>query len=140
MDHVLIDTDVVLDFFFDRMPFSESATQIFLMCEQGKIKGYLTPVIISNVYYLLSKNAKHSDIIDKLKQLLSIIEVSEIDKNIILEALNSKFKDFEDALQNYSAENNKNIKILLTRNTKDYKESKLAIISPEMYLKQNYIL
>jgi predicted nucleic acid-binding protein len=137
MDHVLIDTDVVLDFFFDRMPFAEYATQIFNLCEQGKIKGYVTPVIISNVYYLLSKNAKHNEVISKLKQLLTILEISEIKKHIILEALNSKFKCFEVALQNYSAENNKLIKILLTRNTKDYKESNLAIISPEMYLKQN---
>lgn len=137
MDHVLIDTDVILDFFFDRMPFSEYATQIFLLFEKGKIKGYITPVIISNVYYILSRNAKHNEIINKLKQLLSIIEVCEINKNTILEAINSRFKDFEDALQNYSAENNKDIKILLTRNTKDYKESQLAIISPEMYLNQN---
>ena len=50
--------------------------------------------------------------------------------------VNSKFKDFEDAIQNYSAENNNLINIILTRNTKDYKESTLAIMSPEMYLKK----
>jgi predicted nucleic acid-binding protein len=136
MDHVLIDADVILDFFFDREPFAEYATQVFILCENQTIKGYTTPVIISNVYYLLNKIAKHDLIIDKLKQLLSIIEIAPIDKNVIIEALNSKFKDFEDALENFAAENNEVIKIILTRNVKDYQHSKLAIFSPEMYLKK----
>lgn len=136
MDHVLIDADVILDFFFDREPFAEYTTQIFVMCENNTIKGYTTPVIISNVYYLLNKIAKHDVIIDKLKQLLNIIDIAQIDKNIIIEALNSKFKDFEDALENFAAENNNAIKIILTRNIKDYQHSKLAVFSPEMYLKK----
>ena len=136
MDHVLIDADVILDFFFDREPFAEYATQVFILCENQTIKGYTTPVIISNVYYLLNKIAKHDLIIDKLKQLLSIIEIAPIDKNVIIEALNSKLKDFEDALENFAAENNEVIKIILTRNVKDYQHSKLAIFSPEMYLKK----
>ena len=135
MDYVLIDTDVILDFFFDREPFAEYATEIFVLCENNTIKGFTTPVIISNVYYLLNKIAKHSVIIEKLKQLLNIIDIIEIDKDVIIEALNSKFKDFEDALQNYAAESDDTIKIILTRNIKDYQQSKLAVFSPEMYLK-----
>jgi len=135
MDNVLIDSDVILDFFFDREPFAEHATQIFVMCENKTIKGYTTPVIISNVYYLLNKIGKHEVIVEKLKQLLNIIDIVEINKDIIIDALNSNFKDFEDALQNYAAENSNIIKIILTRNTKDYQKSKLAVFSPEMYLK-----
>jgi predicted nucleic acid-binding protein len=135
MDYVLIDSDVILDFFFDREPFADYASEVFTLCENGTIKGFTTPVIISNVYYLLSKIAKHEVVIEKLKQLLSIIDIIEINKEVIIEALNSKFKDFEDALQNYAAENSKQVKIILTRNTKDYQKSKLAVFSPEIYLK-----
>lgn len=135
MDYVLIDSDVILDFFFDREPFADYASEIFTLCENGKIKGLTTPVIISNVYYLLSKIAKHEVVIEKLKQLLSIVDIAEINKEVIIEALNSKFKDFEDALQNYAAENNNSVEIILTRNIKDYQKSKLAVFSPEMYLK-----
>jgi len=136
MDHVLIDSDVILDFFFDREPFAEYATQIFVLCENNTIKGFTTPVIISNVYYLLNKIAKHEVIVEKLKQLLNIIDIVEIDKDIIIDALNSNFKDFEDALQNYAAESSDKIKVILTRNTKDYQKSKLAVFSPEMYLRK----
>ena len=135
MDHVLIDTDVIMDFFFDREPFAEFAAEILNRCEEKKICGFTTPVIICNVYYLLRKTASHQIIVEKIKQLLSIIEIIEMNKDVVVEALNSEFKDFEDSLQNFSAIENGNINIILTRNIKDFKKSKLAILTPETYLK-----
>ena len=135
MDNVLIDTDVILDFLFDREPFAEYATEILNRCEEKQITGFTTPVIICNVNYLLRKTAKHQFIIEKIKQLLSIIQITEIDKEVVFDALNSNFKDFEDALQNFSAVQNGKINIILTRNIKDFKKSDLAVLTPETYLK-----
>ncbi|TVZ28118.1 PIN domain-containing protein [Gillisia sp. Hel_I_86] len=135
MENVLIDTDVILDFFFDREPFSEFATDILNLCEENKLKGFTTPVIICNTYYLLRKTAKHEIVIEKIKQLLTIVDVLQIDKEVVLDSLNSDFKDFEDALQNYSALKNGKISIVLTRNIKDYKKSELAVMTPETYLR-----
>ncbi|MBE0424549.1 MAG: PIN domain-containing protein [Lutibacter sp.] len=135
MKRILIDIDVILDLFFDREPFSENAAKVLSLCEKKVIIGFVTPVIISNVYYLLSQKGKQEKVIEKLKILLSILEVLVIDKNTIIVALNSEFKDFEDALQNYSAEIKGEIDIIITRNTKDYKKSKLGIMNPENFLK-----
>ncbi len=135
MDRVLIDSDVILDSFFDRKPFVEYSTVILSMCESGKISGFVTPLIFSNVYYLLRRTAKHEKVIEKLAQLLKITKVLQMDRNVIEKALNSKFKDFEDALQNYSAVNNGNIDLILTRNLKDYKKSELGVFTPETYIK-----
>lgn len=135
MKRILIDTDVILDLFFDREPFSENAAKVLSLCEKKVVIGFVTPVIISNVYYLLSQKAKQEKVIEKLKILLSIVEVLVIDKNTIIVALNSEFKDFEDAMQNYSAELNGEIDMIITRNTKDYKKSKLGIMNPENFLK-----
>lgn len=135
MTRILIDTDVILDFFFDREPFAENAAKILSLCESKEIKGFITPVIISNVYYLLRQTAKHEKVIEKLKMLVSITEILVIDKDAILQALNSDFKDFEDALQNYAAELDKEIDLILTRNTKDFKNSSLAVMTPDNYMK-----
>ncbi|MEH6706291.1 MAG: PIN domain-containing protein [Galbibacter orientalis] len=135
MDNILIDTDVLMDFFFDREPFAQFSTEILNRCEEKRLNGFTTPVIICNVYYLLRKTAKHQLIIEKIKQLLSIIEIIEMDKDVVLDALNSEFKDFEDALQNFSAVQIGKINIILTRNIKDFKKSDLAILTPETYLK-----
>lgn len=135
MDNILIDTDVILDFFFDREPFSQNAAKILTLCETKKITGFITPVIVSNVYYLLRQNAKHEKVIEKLKLLISITEILIIDKQVVIQALHSNFKDFEDALQNYAAELTMKIDVIVTRNSKDYKNSSISIMSPENYLK-----
>jgi predicted nucleic acid-binding protein len=135
MTRILIDTDIILDFFFDRQPFAENAAKILSLCESKEIKGFVTPVIISNVYYLLRQTATHLRVIEKLKQLVSISEILIIDKDAVLQALNSNFKDFEDALQNYSAELDKEIDVIITRNTKDFKNSLLAVMTPDNYMK-----
>jgi predicted nucleic acid-binding protein len=135
MDKILIDTDVILDFFFDRKPFSEDASKILSLCEKGTIKGFVTPVMLSNSYYILRKTAKHEKVLENLKKLTKIVDISIMDKNTIIDALNSDFKDFEDALQNFSAQNGKEIKVIITRNIKDYKTSSLPVMTPENYLK-----
>jgi len=135
MTKILLDTDVILDFFFDRKPYSEDTAKILSLCESRKIQGYVTPVIISNLYYLLRKTAPHEQVIAQLRLLMSITDVLVIDKTIILQAMNSSFRDFEDALQNYSAEMGKTIDIILTRNIKDYKKSRLSILMPETFIK-----
>jgi hypothetical protein len=52
----------------------------------------------------------------------------------VLDTLNSDFKDFEDALQNYTAQSNKEIKIIITRNIRDYKSSKLSVMPPLIFI------
>jgi predicted nucleic acid-binding protein len=135
MKKVLIDTDVILDLFFDREPFSEDAAKVLSLCESREITGFITSVIISNVYYLLRRSSTHEKVIEKLTQLMTITEVLTTDKDVILKALNSNFRDFEDALQNYSAEFNGHIDVILTRNIKEYKNSSLGIMTPGNYLK-----
>jgi len=134
MDKILIDSDVVLDFFLDRLPFSEPATEIFSLCELKRIDGFVTPVIFSNVYYLLRRTSKHERVIEKLKQLLLITDVLQMDREVVMNALNSDFKDFEDALQNFASIKHREIKVILTRNLKDYKKSEIGAMSPETYL------
>jgi predicted nucleic acid-binding protein len=135
MECILIDTDVILDFFFDRKPFSDDAALVFSLCEKKKIKGFVTPVIFSNTYNLLRQTAHHDRVIDKLKQLLTITDVLIIDRNVVFQALNSEFTDFEDALQNFSAIKNGNIDAIITRNVKDYKTSKIGVFTPNNYIK-----
>jgi predicted nucleic acid-binding protein len=139
MTRILIDTDIILDFFFDRQPFSDNAAKILSLCESKEITGSITPVIISNVYYLLRQTAKHEKVMEKLKTLISITKILVIDRNAVLQALSSDFKDFEDALQNYTAELSKEIDLIVTRNTKDYKNSVLAVMTPDQYLEMRIV-
>ncbi len=135
MDNVLIDTDVILDFFFDRKPFSDHATKLLSLCESKVIVAYVTPVIISNVYYVLKRTAKHEYVIEKLTQLLLVVDILDMNFEVVKNALNSGFKDFEDAMQNFAAVKHGKIDVILTRNVKDFKKSEIGIMTPENYIK-----
>jgi predicted nucleic acid-binding protein len=135
MKRILIDTDVILDFFFDRKPYSEFAAKILSLCESNEIMGFVTPVIYSNVYYLLRQTSSHERVIEKMTQLLTITHVLSMDRTVVQSALNSEFKDFEDALQNFSAINDGTIEVIITRNIKDFKHSDIAVLTPENFLK-----
>ncbi len=136
MTRILIDTDVILDFLFDRKPYSVFSAALLSLCESKKLMGFITPVICSNVYYILRQSASHEKVIEKLKQLLLIINVLGIDEEMVLLALNSGFGDFEDALQNYAAISSGQIDLILTRNVKDYRKSELGVMTPENFIKQ----
>ena len=66
---------------------------------------------------------------------MTLTNVLSIDKQIILKAMNSKFKDFEDAMQNYACESYGKIDVILTRNIRDFKRSEISVMTPEQYFK-----
>ena len=101
MKSVLIDTDVLLDFYLDRKPFSDDSLQLFLKCEQKQFRAYITPVIVANTYYILRRHATHHYVIERLQVLLNTIHILAMDQKQVLAALESKFTNFEDALQYY---------------------------------------
>ena len=67
---------------------------------------------------------------DFIADLIEVIEVINVDKNIIVEAILLKMKDFEDAIQVSAAKNNK-IRIIVTRNKQDFHDSDLEVYTPE---------
>ena len=134
MKSVLIDTDVLLDFYLDRKPFSEDSLQLLLKCEQKQFRAFVTPVIIANTYYILRRNATHHYVVERLQILLNTISVLAMDQKQVLAALESKFTDFEDALQYFSAVNSNKIDAIITRNIKDFKKSALPVFTPQEYL------
>jgi predicted nucleic acid-binding protein len=132
---VLIDTDFILDLLLDREPFAQSAAVILSLCEKKILHGHVTPVTISNLYYVLRKDNSHKKVIEAIQKLIQIVDIAIMDKFCIEYALNSGFKDFEDALQNFTAQNH-NIECLITRNTKDYKKSNLTVLTPDGFLEK----
>ncbi len=132
---VLLDTNIILDLFLDRKPFSESAAIIFKLANEGEISAFVTPLSFSNCYYVLRKLASHQKVIEKLSQLLAIVDVTTMNKQSLKLALKSGFNDFEDALQYYSALSTEKLDAIITRNPKDFKKSQIAVLSPDTFIR-----
>jgi predicted nucleic acid-binding protein len=136
---IFIDTDVVLDFLLNREPFSSYVSIILSLSEEKKIKVYISPLTITNCYYILRKLASHVKVIKNLQKLLLITNITSISRQDVALALHSNFKDLEDALQHFSTISHAKVDVILTRNVKDYRYSELPVMTPETYLKTSLI-
>ena len=131
MKDFFIDTNVIIDLLADRQPFTAIAARLFNFAEKGKVKLFVSALSYSHIYYVLKKNTTHKEMIALLKELELLTETMDVTKQIITKAISSDFKDFEDAIQYNTAISNKKITAIVTRNTKDYKNSELPVLTPE---------
>jgi predicted nucleic acid-binding protein len=134
MEKVFVDTDIILDLLSFREPFYIHAANLFSKADLNEIEIFVSSLTFANLNYILSKQYSADQARKKLikfKTLLSILLVNE--KTLDL-ALSSDFKDFEDGIQYYPAIE-KGLKILLTRNLKDFKTAEISVMTAEQYLK-----
>ncbi|MDQ6962632.1 MAG: PIN domain-containing protein [Mariprofundaceae bacterium] len=130
-----VDSDVILDVLLGREYFLFESSQILQLCETQKIMGCTTVLALANMHYILNrydkKNAKKA--IQTLRTILTVMPISDHEMGRSLE---SDFKDFEDGVQNFTAEKN-DCELIITRNKKDYATSQLNVVTPHEYLLQN---
>ena len=133
-DKIFLDTDVALDHLADRQPFAEYAHRLFALAETGELTVCVSSLSFSNLYYILRKLKGHADALVLLGKLKLLARVSAVTETEINSALSSSFKDFEDAIQHFTAKAEGGISAIITRNKADYSASEIPILSPEEYL------
>jgi predicted nucleic acid-binding protein len=124
---VFVDTDVILDLLLGREPFFSAAADLFLAIQEGRIEGCLSPLIFSNLFYILRQQMPASEAVSTLRKLKLLVRILPVDEQVLDLALASSFTDFEDAIQYYTALTNK-ASALVTRNKRDYREAKIPIL------------
>lgn len=129
MKNIFVDTNILIDLLADRTPFSEDAAQILNYALEKKIAVYVSGISFNNIYYILKQSCNHNESIKILKNLQAWTTIINVTKEIIIKSFDSNFKDFEDAIQFYSAKTLKKIDCIVTRNAKDFKHSDLPILS-----------
>jgi predicted nucleic acid-binding protein len=133
MNKNLFDTNIILDIALKRSPYYENAVKIFLKLDSKKIIGFVTASSITDIYYISKKQRGHEQAIAFILNLIEVLDILGVGKDIILIALKSGIKDFEDAIQACTAELN-NIDIIITRNKDDFSRSKVKAYTPEAFL------
>jgi predicted nucleic acid-binding protein len=128
---LFVDTNVIIDHLADRKPFSDSAARLFEFVEKGKARIFVSSLSFSHVYYVVKKVTGHQETIQILRELEALTDTLDVTKLIIKSALGSNYKDFEDAIQYHTAVSNKKIAAIVTRDPKGYKDSDLAVLSPD---------
>ena len=106
------------------------------MSETEKIKLSVSALTIANIHYLLLKAYPTSEAKGLIINLRKLVDTLAVTDHVIEQALRSDFKDFEDGVQYFTALEN-HIKVILTRNLRDYKTAKISVTTPEVYLKDH---
>ena len=133
MDMLFLDTNVVLDLVSSRPPFTAIAQKLFSRSQRLKINLYVSALSIANINYLLAKVSDKKMAKQVLLKIKPLIHILPLNDKIIQLALASDFDDFEDAIQYYTALEH-NITTLITRDLKDFKKAKIAVLTSEQYL------
>lgn len=134
MKSLFLDTNVIIDVLANREPFSKSAAKLFDLAEKGKLSLMISALSYSNIYYIIKKTCTHKEMISLLRDLESLTETLDVTKEIISKSLTSDFKDFEDSIQYNTALAHNKVSAIVTRDVKDYKGSKLTILTPDEVL------
>ena len=136
MDRLLVDTNIVIDLLAKREKFLTEAQELFTLSDKKEVKLYVSSLTFANTHYILSQSLKINDSRKILRKFKVLVEVLPMDDKIIDLSLDSDFKDFEDAIQYYTALEN-NLELILTRNLKDFKLSRIPVLTAKDYLQLN---
>jgi predicted nucleic acid-binding protein len=133
MNRILVDTNIIIDLLTKRKEFYIPASELFTLADKKEIELAISSLSIANTFCLLSKELNDKKSKEILRKFKLIVKVLPMDDKIIDLSLNSDFKDFEDAIQYYTALEN-NLEIIITRNLKDFKLAKIPVMTAENYL------
>jgi predicted nucleic acid-binding protein len=133
IDRVFIDSDIILDVATARKPFVDDSRGVLSIIEDGKAFGMISSNSVTNIYYILRKLSSSGKAKDFIRTVVSYLSVIAIIHNNIIQALDSGFGDFEDAVQYYSALTHQ-CNYIVTRNTDDYKNSDIPVLEPKEFI------
>ena len=132
---ILIDGDVCIDFLTGRAPYFTYAQKLFWRAENNQLDAVVSPESFSNIFYVLRKFHTAEHITTKLREMRSLVEVTDLRGSVINQALDAGWNDFEDAIQYFYAIDS-SCEAIVTRNARDYKKAKLKVYTPFEFIEQ----
>lgn len=132
MKKLFLDTNIVMDLLEKREPFCNDAVRLFTKAYNKQVQLFVSPMTYATVSYLLRKHGSEMvhTLLSNFRQLSRVATTNE---RVVDDALASNFKDFEDALQYYSALKVK-ADAIITRNGDDFENSKILVMSAKEFL------
>ena len=134
MKKVLVDTNIILDLLARRSPFYNEAAELFTLADNNKISLAISSLSLANTHYVLAKYKRSQEAKKTLRRFRVLVKVLSFDDRVADLALNSGFKDFEDAIQYYTAIENDQ-QLIVSRNLSGFRKSKITVLTAREFLK-----
>ena len=131
--NVFLDTNVVIDFMGEREGFFDDAAAIFSMIEDGKITASASALTIVNCAYILKKAFSSDIMLEKVEALCQMLNVTPIDRSQLMNAVQLKPYDYEDAVQYLSALPYRP-DMVITRDKKGFNDLDILVMTPSEFV------
>lgn len=133
MENIFVDTNIIIDLLAKREPFYKDAQDLFTLSDKKEIQLCISSLSFANAYYAIAKHHKDVDAKKYLAKFKVLVKVLPLEDKAIELSLASDFNDFEDGLQYFVAMDNAS-DMIITRNKKDFKNSKIPVMTAGEYL------
>jgi len=134
MKKLFVDTNIVIDLLSRREPYYDEAATLFSLADKNQVELSISSLTIANTSYVLLGQMDSAKAKSILRKLRLIVKILPLDDKIVGLALNDDtFSDFEDGLQYFTAIENGQ-ETIITRNLKDFKNSKLPAITAKQFI------
>ena len=134
MKKLFVDTNIVIDLLSRRELYYDEAATLFSLSDKNQVELSVSSLTIANTSYVLLRQMDSIKAKSILRKLRLIVKILPLDDKIVGLALNDEtFSDFEDGLQYFTAIENGQ-ETIITRNLKDFKNSKLPTITAKQFI------
>lgn len=133
--NVFLDTNVIIDFMGEREGFFDDAAAIFAMIEDGKITASASALTIVNCAYILKKAFSSDIMLEKVEDLCQMLNVTPIDRSQLINAVQLKPYDYEDAVQYLSALPS-HPDVIITRDKKGFNDLGILVMTPAEFVQK----
>lgn len=130
---VLLDTNVLIDYFAAREPYYRDAFKLRIMQEFGDVELWTSVGSFTDIAYILRNETSSTQLQDSFRACLSFLHVCSLDQTDLQLACNEQWEDFEDCMIEQCARKVK-AEFLLTRDSKGISDSAATVLNPQEFI------
>lgn len=138
MIKLLVDTNVLFDYFAARHPFDREAELLLFGCAMNDYEIWVSSSQITDLFFLMThgnERLTRDDTTQTLQHLRKHIRIASVTEADIDDALGSGWADIEDAAVFFVARRTK-ATYLVTRNKRDFAQSTIPVLTPGEFLEE----
>ncbi len=129
---VLLDTNVLIDYYAHREPYFQDAKRLRIMQEFGDAELWAFIQSFSDIAYILRNEAGSKELQTAFLASLSFLHVCSLDQNDLKLACQASWNDFEDCLVEQCSQKLK-AEFILTRDKEGFSKSDATVLSPSEF-------
>lgn len=129
---VLLDTNVLIDYFARREPFYLDAFKLRIMQEFGDVELWVSVQSFSDIAYILRNEEAGEKLQDAFLGSLGFLHVCSLDQDDLKAVCSRKWPDFEDCLIEQCSQKVR-AEFILTRDVEGFARSSITVLSPSEF-------